>query len=90
MHLGLPMPEPLPADQRSALILRLTALADDELLLAHRDAEWTGHAPMLEEDIALANIALDLIGHTRFLYSYAGTAWGKSEDDLAYFREEEE
>ena len=46
-----------------ALIARLTALADDELLLSHRGAEWTGHAPILEEDIALANIAQDELGH---------------------------
>lgn len=65
-------------------------LGDDALMLGQRLSWWISRAPEMEEDIALANIALDLIGHTRFLYSYAGTAWGKSEDDLAYFREEEE
>ena len=67
-----------------------TILGDDALMLGQRLSWWISRAPEMEEDIALANIALDLIGHTRFLYSYAGTAWGKSEDDLAYFREEEE
>lgn len=65
-------------------------LGDDALMLGQRLSWWVSRAPEMEEDIALANIALDLIGHTRFLYSYAGTAWGKTEDDLAYFREEEE
>ncbi|SER99123.1 1,2-phenylacetyl-CoA epoxidase subunit PaaC [Corynebacterium cystitidis] len=65
-------------------------LGDDALMLAQRLSWWVSRAPEMEEDIALANIALDLIGHTRFLYSYAGTAWDKSEDDLAYFRDEEE
>ncbi|STC70053.1 1,2-phenylacetyl-CoA epoxidase subunit PaaC [Corynebacterium pilosum] len=67
-----------------------TMLGDDALMLAQRLSWWVSRAPEMEEDIALANIALDLIGHTRFLYSYAGTAWGKTEDDLAYFRDEEE
>ena len=44
--------------QTRALLLKLTVLADDEIILAHRDGEWTGHAPILEEDIALANIAM--------------------------------
>ncbi|AJE34341.1 phenylacetate-CoA oxygenase subunit PaaI [Corynebacterium humireducens NBRC 106098 = DSM 45392] len=65
-------------------------LGDDALMLGQRLSWWISRAPEMEEDIALANIALDLIGHTRFLYSYAGTAWDKTEDDLAYFREEEE
>lgn len=67
-----------------------TMLGDDALILGQRLSWWVSRAPEMEEDIALANIALDLIGHARFLYSYAGTAWGKTEDDLAYFREEEE
>lgn len=67
-----------------------TILGDDALMLGQRLSWWISRAPEMEEDIALGNIALDLIGHTRFLYSYAGTAWGKTEDDLAYFREEEE
>ena len=66
------------------------ALGDDALMLGQRLSWWISRAPELEEDIALGNIALDLVGHARFLLSYAGTAWGKSEDDLAYFRDEEE
>ena len=66
------------------------ALGDDALMLAQRLGWWIARAPELEEDIALANIALDLLGHARFFLTYAGTAWGRTEDDLAYFRDEEE
>ncbi|WP_120003762.1 1,2-phenylacetyl-CoA epoxidase subunit PaaC [Nesterenkonia muleiensis] len=65
-------------------------LGDDSLILAQRLGHWISRAPELEEDIALGNIALDLLGHARFFLTYAGTAWGKTEDDLAYFREEDE
>jgi ring-1,2-phenylacetyl-CoA epoxidase subunit PaaC len=58
-------------------------------VLGHRLSEWCGHGPILEEDIALANIALDLIGQATLLLKLAGEVEGKgrSEDDLAYFRE---
>ncbi|MEU0341198.1 1,2-phenylacetyl-CoA epoxidase subunit PaaC [Streptomyces bobili] len=59
------------------------ALGDDALVLSHRLGEWMGHAPVLEEEVALANIALDLLGQARILLSMAG-----DEDDLAYLREE--
>jgi ring-1,2-phenylacetyl-CoA epoxidase subunit PaaC len=64
--------------------------ADDALILGHRLSEWCGHAPMLEEDMALSNIALDLIGQARELYGYAGRVegQGRGEDQLAYLREE--
>lgn len=65
-------------------------LADDSLMLAQRLGWWISRGPEMEEDIALGNIALDLLGHARFFYSYAGTAWGKTENDLAYFRPEED
>ncbi|WP_300342855.1 1,2-phenylacetyl-CoA epoxidase subunit PaaC [Nesterenkonia sp.] len=65
-------------------------LGDDSLMLAQRLGAWISRAPELEEDIALGNIALDLLGHARFFLTYAGSAWGKTEDDLAYFRDEEE
>ncbi|MEJ5997885.1 1,2-phenylacetyl-CoA epoxidase subunit PaaC [Corynebacterium sp. H130] len=65
-------------------------LGDDALILAQRLGWWVSRAPEMEEDIALANIGLDLLGHARFLLSYAGTAWDKTEDDLAYFRNEEQ
>jgi ring-1,2-phenylacetyl-CoA epoxidase subunit PaaC len=62
-------------------------LADDALVLGHRTSEWTGHAPLLEEELALANIALDLIGQARMLYQAAGELTGHSEDELAYLRD---
>ena len=63
-------------------------LADNALVLGQRNAEWCGHGPVLEEDIALANIGLDLIGQARLLYQYAATLQGNgaTEDSLAYFR----
>jgi ring-1,2-phenylacetyl-CoA epoxidase subunit PaaC len=63
-------------------------LGDDALILAQRLGGWISRAPEVEEDIALGNIALDLIGHARSFLTYAGSAWGKTEDDLAYFRDE--
>ncbi|MCC2033312.1 1,2-phenylacetyl-CoA epoxidase subunit PaaC [Microbacterium allomyrinae] len=63
-------------------------LGDDALVLAQRLGEWIANAPELEEDVALGNIGLDLLGHARALLTYAGSAWGRTEDDLAYFREE--
>jgi ring-1,2-phenylacetyl-CoA epoxidase subunit PaaC len=64
-------------------------LADTALILGHRLSEWIGHAPVLEEEMALGNIALDLIGEARALYSYAGEVEGKGrdEDALAYRRD---
>jgi ring-1,2-phenylacetyl-CoA epoxidase subunit PaaC len=64
-------------------------LADNALVLGHRLSEWCGHAPMLEEDIALANIALDLIGQARSLYAHAAAVEGegRDEDALAYLRD---
>ncbi|GAB3032015.1 phenylacetate-CoA oxygenase subunit PaaC [Parafrigoribacterium mesophilum] len=65
-------------------------LGDDALILAQRLGAWIAHAPELEEDVALANIALDQIGHARSFLSFAALAWNKTEDDLAYFRGERE
>src|SRR5258708_58640 len=65
----------------------LLCLADDALILGHRASEWAGHAPLLEEDLALANIALDLMGQARALYQAAGELTGHSEDELAYLRD---
>ncbi|MFF8831992.1 1,2-phenylacetyl-CoA epoxidase subunit PaaC [Streptomyces sp. NPDC015131] len=59
------------------------ALGDDALVLSHRLGEWAGHAPVLEEEVALANIALDLLGQARVLLSLVG-----NEDELAFLREE--
>lgn len=63
-------------------------LGDDALIHGHRLSEWTGHAPTLEEELALANIALDLIGQARALYQAAGTLAGRTEDELAYLRDQ--
>ena len=70
----------------------LLRLADDRLVLGHRLSEWCGHAPILEEDIALANIALDLIGQATALLELAAVreGRGRSADDLAYFRDARE
>jgi ring-1,2-phenylacetyl-CoA epoxidase subunit PaaC len=68
--------------QKYALSGYLIALADDELVLGHRDSEWTGHAPILEEDIAFANLALDEIGHARLWYQLAAELLG---EDAALF-----
>lgn len=67
----------------------LLRLGDDRLVLGHRLSEWCGHGPILEEDIALANIALDLVGQATLYLKLAGETEGKgrSEDDLAYFRD---
>ena len=67
----------------------LLQLADNALILGQRNAEWCGHGPVLEEDIALANISLDLIGQARLLYQHAATLAGNgaTEDTLAYFRD---
>jgi ring-1,2-phenylacetyl-CoA epoxidase subunit PaaC len=67
----------------------LLRLGDDRLVLGHRLSEWCGHGPILEEDIALANIALDLIGQANLLLAIAGTAEekGRDQDALVYFRE---
>ncbi|TAE52676.1 MAG: phenylacetate-CoA oxygenase subunit PaaI [Bacteroidetes bacterium] len=64
-------------------------LADNSLILGHRLSEWCGHGPILEQDIAMTNLALDLIGQSRSLYQYAAEieGQGRSEDDLAYLRD---
>ena len=67
-------------------------IADTSLILGHRLSEWCGHGPILEQDMALTNIALDLVGQARSLYQYAAKVEGKgkTEDDLAYLRSEME
>lgn len=65
-------------------------LGDDGLILAQRLGNWISRAPELEEDVALGNIGLDQLGHARSFLTYAGSAWGKTEDDLAYWRGEDE
>jgi ring-1,2-phenylacetyl-CoA epoxidase subunit PaaC len=71
------------------LFIYTLRLADTALVLGHRLSEWTGKGPVLEEEMALANMGLDLIGQARSLYSYAGEVEdrGRNEDQLAYLRE---
>jgi ring-1,2-phenylacetyl-CoA epoxidase subunit PaaC len=70
----------------------LLRLGDNALVLGHRVSEWCSRAPTLEEDIALANLGLDLIGQARLFYQHACAVEGgrRSEDDLAYLREDHE
>jgi ring-1,2-phenylacetyl-CoA epoxidase subunit PaaC len=80
-----------PSIQVSETPLALYTLrrADDALILGHRLSEWCGHAPAMEEDMALSNIALDLIGQARELYAYAAEVegGGNDEDKFAYLRD---
>ncbi len=73
----------------SARLSYILRLADTSLVLGQRLGEWVGHAPALEEDLGLANVALDLIGQARFLLSYAAEleGRGRTEDDLAMERD---
>jgi ring-1,2-phenylacetyl-CoA epoxidase subunit PaaC len=73
----------------SALFELLTRMGDNTLILGHRLSEWCGHAPVLEEDIALANTALDLIGQTQLWLSLAAEveSKGRTADNLAYLRD---
>ena len=70
----------------------LIRLGDDSLILGHRLSEWCGHGPILEEDIAMTNIALDLVGQATSILKYAGEVEGKdrTEDDIAFLRYERE
>jgi ring-1,2-phenylacetyl-CoA epoxidase subunit PaaC len=81
------MPTTSIAVTETPLLLALLRRADDALVLGHRLSEWTGRAPTLEEELALANLALDLIGQARALYQYAGELSGQDEDQLAYLRD---
>lgn len=77
---------------KNAKFQYLLRLADSSLIIGHRLSEWCGHGPILEEDIALINIALDFVGNATALYVYAAQVEGKehTEDDLAYLRNERE
>ncbi len=80
--------------EKTALQAYLLAIADDELVLGQRDSEWCGHAPILEEDIAFANIALDEIGHATLWYGIYSELAGEDPesfpDRLVYFRSADE
>ena len=75
--------------EESPLQAWLLRLADNAVVLSHRLSEWCGHGPVLEEDLALSNIALDLIGQARMWLTYAGEVEGagRDEDQLAYLRD---
>ncbi len=79
-------------DNQQNLIRFLIGLGDDSLVLSHRLSEWCSNAPYLEEDIALSNVALDYIGRARMFYQYAVQLEGndRTEDDIAYLRNERE
>jgi ring-1,2-phenylacetyl-CoA epoxidase subunit PaaC len=81
------LPEVTP-EVRQQLLGYVLQLADTSLILAHRLSEWCGHGPILEQDLALANISLDLLGEARSYYQYAAEleGRGRTEDDLAYLR----
>jgi ring-1,2-phenylacetyl-CoA epoxidase subunit PaaC len=85
------MPDIAGMTRMTDLFQYVLGLADDALILGHRLSEWSGEAPMLEEDIALSNLALDLIGQARLFYAYGGEieGRGRDEDALAYLRDEQ-
>jgi ring-1,2-phenylacetyl-CoA epoxidase subunit PaaC len=79
-------------EPRAAQLDYVLRIADTSLILGQRLAEWCGHGPVIEEDIALANVALDVIGQARMLLSHAAALEGRSrdEDQLAFLRAEHE
>jgi ring-1,2-phenylacetyl-CoA epoxidase subunit PaaC len=79
------VPEGMDADALAAYCL---ALGDDALIYSHRLQQWVTRAPELEEETAIANIALDLLGQARMLLGRAGAVQGRTEDELAFFRDE--
>ncbi|MBM2576713.1 phenylacetate-CoA oxygenase subunit PaaC [Jannaschia sp. Os4] len=78
---AIALPDPLPA--KAEFLLRM---GDATLVLGHRISEWCGHAPALEEDVALANVALDLIGQTQLWLGYAAEETGAADADALAFR----
>ncbi len=80
------------SSDKDSLFEYILRLGDTSLILGHRLSEWCGHGPILEEDIALANMALDLLGQSRIMLTYAGEVEGKArdEDALAFHRDERE
>jgi ring-1,2-phenylacetyl-CoA epoxidase subunit PaaC len=86
------MAQTMQAGAATAPVDYLLQLADSALVLGQRNAEWCGHGPVLEEDIAMANLSLDLLGQARLLYQHAASLCqpGRTEDTLAYFRDARE
>ena len=83
-------PQAVPAELKQPLTELLLGLADDEFILGYWDSEWTGVAPMLEEDVAMSSIAQDEIGHARLFYQQVAALTGTSIDQLAYGRQPEQ
>lgn len=77
----------LGAAQRDALAELLLTMADDELVVGYWDSEWTGIAPMLEEDVAMSSISQDEIGHAAALFGMLGELVGRDPDEIAYARD---
>ncbi|MHC4082840.1 MAG: 1,2-phenylacetyl-CoA epoxidase subunit PaaC [Planctomycetota bacterium] len=77
----------LPEILKEPLVELLLALADDKLVLGHRNSDWTGLAPILEEDIAFSSLAQDEIAHAQAIYGLAATLTDRSADDLAFGRD---
>ncbi len=82
--MSLTIPSHIPLEHFKRFVL---SMADDELVLGHRDSEWTGHAPILEEDIAFSNIAQDEIGHALVWYTMYMELGGPSPDEMGFLRE---
>src|SRR5688572_23358035 len=80
----------LTAHLKQPLIDLLLALADDKLFLGHRNSDWTGLGPILEEDIAFSHMAQDEMAHAQAIYQFVGEMIGRSADDLAFGRTPEE
>jgi ring-1,2-phenylacetyl-CoA epoxidase subunit PaaC len=87
MTAGVDTPAGLSADTTRALARLLLAMADDELVIGWFDSEWTGIAPLLEEDVAMSSLAQDEIGHARALYGLRGELAGEDPDALAFDRD---
>src|ERR1700753_1849340 len=89
LQAGANMAPPSISVSETPLVIYTLRRADDALILGHRLSEWCGHAPMMEEDMALANMGLDLLGQARSLYAYAAEveACGHDEDKYAYLRD---
>jgi len=90
--MSVAIPAAIPAAVDAAHLAHVLRIADTSLILGQRLSEWCGHGPVIEEDIALANVALDLIGQARLLLSHAGAleGRGRDEDQLAFLRAEPE
>ena len=84
------MTEALAPELREALGELLLTLADDELVIGYWDSEWTGIAPLLEEDVAMTSLATDELGHARALYGLLGELTGRDPDAIAYDRTADE